>query len=92
MELNLVELQGRHADGGDYWEILHRPGAGAQTDGEHVGTAIKGEDWIEVRAEIVAVLDPEAHRLRDLDSSLVWQASGASMVMRYSPYPAPTAG
>jgi hypothetical protein len=39
------------------------------------------EEWNDVRAVIVAVLDEEAHRLRDIDSSLVWQPSGASMAI-----------
>lgn len=35
-------------------------------------------DWVDVRAGVIAVLNTEAHRLRDIDPSLVWQASGAS--------------
>lgn len=46
---------------------------------ESFGTERPGPDaWVDVRDGVVAVLNTEAHRLRDIDSSLVWQASGAS--------------
>jgi hypothetical protein len=40
---------------------------------------VSDQQWAPVRAAIVEVFDEQAHRLGDLDASLIWQASSAPL-------------